>query len=83
MRKNMQRQISGYAEDRYYQKRAIEGTFSEFLQNRSERGMIIVGESGMGKTTLLVRLASVLKEKKPYRMFNGGEFIPGQTVETQ
>jgi energy-coupling factor transporter ATP-binding protein EcfA2 len=76
--------ISGYAEDRYYQKRAIEETFSDFLQNRSERGMIIVGESGMGKTTLLVHLASVCsKEKHLYRMFNGGEFIPSRTLEPQ
>jgi hypothetical protein len=76
--------ISGYAEDRYYQKRAIEETFSDFLQTRSERGMIIVGESGMGKTTLLVHLASVCsKEKHPYRMFNGGEFIPGRALEAQ
>jgi len=77
-------QVSGYAEGRYYQKRAIEETFAEFLQNRSERGMIIVGESGMGKTTLLVHLASACSnEKHLYRMFSGGEFIPGQALEHQ
>ena len=54
----------------------MEETFSEFVKNRPERGMIIVGESGMGKTTLLVRLASACrKEEKPYRMFNAAELI--------
>jgi hypothetical protein len=76
--------ISRYAEDRYYQKRAIEETFSEFVQSRSERGMVIVGESGMGKTTLLVHLSSACsKEKHLYRMFNGGEFIPGRPLQAQ
>jgi hypothetical protein len=76
--------ISGYAKDGYYQKRAIEETFSEFVQKRSEKGMIVVGESGMGKTTLLVHLASgCSKEKHLYRMFNGAEFTPGRPLEAQ
>jgi hypothetical protein len=76
--------ISGYAEDRYYQKRAIEETFNEFVQKRSEKGMVLVGESGMGKTTLLVHLASgCSKEKHLYRMFNGAEFLPGRPLEAQ
>ena len=46
--------------------------------------MIIVGESGMGKTTLLVHLASACsREKYLYRLFNGGEFIPGRALEPQ
>ena len=55
--------ISGYAEDRYYEKRAIEETFRDFLRIRPERGMIIVGESGMGKRTPLVHLALVCRRR--------------------
>jgi hypothetical protein len=38
-----------------YQRRAIEDTFAEFVQSPA-KGMFLIGDSGMGKTTLLIRL---------------------------
>jgi hypothetical protein len=71
-----------HADDRYYQERALEKTFAEFVQERPERGMIIVGESGMGKTTLLVHLVSAcLDSGNLCGMFNSGEFLPGSNIE--
>jgi uncharacterized protein DUF4062/NACHT domain-containing protein len=75
--------FSEHADDRYYQKRAIEETFSEFSQSQA-KGMIIVGESGMGKTTLLVHLVSArLMAKDPCAIFYTGEFpLELSTLET-
>ncbi|MGA2886715.1 MAG: trypsin-like peptidase domain-containing protein [Terracidiphilus sp.] len=44
------------ADDKRYQPRQIESSLQEFLRS-NRTGMFIVGNSGMGKTTLLARLA--------------------------
>ena len=40
-----------------YEKRAIEDTFADFVLSPA-KGMFLIGDSGMGKTTLLIRLLS-------------------------
>ncbi|MGB6687504.1 MAG: TIR domain-containing protein [Terracidiphilus sp.] len=45
-----------------YQRRAIEDTFAEFVSS-SAKGMFLVGDSGMGKTTLLIRLLTEYQSK--------------------
>lgn len=63
--------LSKFAGENYYQARAIEKTFDEFVHQRPERAMIIVGKSGMGKTTLLIHLVSACLDKEnPCRMFS-------------
>jgi len=51
----LQLRISAQSIGENYQRRAIEDTFAEFVTNTS-KGMFITGDSGMGKTTLLIRL---------------------------
>jgi hypothetical protein len=71
-----------HADARYYQERALEKTFGDFVRERTERGMIIVGESGMGKTTLLIHLVSAcLDSGNLCTMFNSGEFLSGSNIE--
>jgi hypothetical protein len=75
--------FSAYAESRFYQKRAMEDTFHEFVRSNA-KAMAIVGESGMGKTTLLVRLVSeTLRTGNLCAMFHSG-VLPFQpsAVET-
>jgi hypothetical protein len=47
--------LSRSAIGKKYQRRAIEDTFAEFVKS-SAKGMFLVGDSGMGKTTLLIQL---------------------------
>jgi Trypsin-like peptidase domain/NACHT domain len=56
----------GGASDHYYQPRAIEKDICRFFKNEFV-GMFIVGKSGMGKTTLLARLAR--QEQKSGNLF--------------
>jgi hypothetical protein len=81
-RKDLTSKYDKHADDSYYQEREIEKTFREFVQSQA-KGMIIVGESGMGKTTLLVHLVSAcLKNGDLCAMFNSGEFPSDTSIGT-
>ena len=64
----------------HYQPRAIEGAVKEFLRSPA-RGMFIVGDSGMGKSTLLARLISEYREQGHLCAFIKSEEIPPSGIQ--
>jgi hypothetical protein len=76
-------QRSGFADDRFYVRRDLEGRFEEFLDS-SKSAMVIVGQSGMGKTTLVVRLVQRYASQAGHLcFFISSEQLPGELAAVE
>lgn len=84
-RRNVQDTIGrfAYAGDSYYVGRSLEKRFVEFLQS-NKTAMVIIGQSGMGKTTLVARLVNAYAASAGHLcFFISSEKFPGQLGEVE